>query len=114
MVVKALNRNAEARETCIIAYCIMPDHLHIVACNGREGEDIRDFVKGLKLTTSRLFREAGVEPLYWQRSYWDKHARRCGDLAAQVEYVLMNPVTKGLCADPEDWPYSEFRGWPGD
>ena len=111
LVVEALDWNAEPRGTQIIAYCIMPDHLHLIVCNEREGEDLRAYVKGVKLTTWRRFREAGLEPPFWQRSYWDKHARACDDLNAQVEYVLMNPCRAGLCERPEEWPYSEYRGF---
>ena len=112
LVVEALDWNADPRGTHVIAYCVMPDHVHVIACNGREGEDLRHFAKGVKLTSSRLFREAFIEPPFWQRRYWDKHARACDDLGAQIEYVLMNPCRAGLCERPEDWPYSEHRGLP--
>lgn len=112
IIVHALDWNAEPRGTCIICYCIMPDHVHLIAANGREGQDIRDFAKAVKLTTWRLFRKQGLALPFWQRSYWDEHARACDDLDAQVAYVLNNPVEAGLCERPEDWPYAEYRGFP--
>ncbi len=60
LLVESIDWNAEPRGTCIICYCTMPDHVHLIARNGREDEDIRDFAKGVKLTIWRLFREAGL------------------------------------------------------
>ncbi len=111
IIVHALDWNAEPRDTQVIAYCIMSNHLHVIACNGREDEDIRDYAKGIKLTTYRLFREAGIEPPYWQRGYWDEHAWAAADLKAYVDYVMNNPCDAGLCERPEDWPHSEYRGF---
>jgi len=113
IIAHALDWNTGTRGTCLICYCIMPDHLHFIACNGREGEDIREYVRGVKLTTGRLFREAAVQPPFWERSYWDHHAGACQDLNEQVGYVLQNPVRAGLCRRVEDWPYSGWRGFRG-
>ncbi len=111
MLVEAMDWNAKPRGTCIVCYCIMPDHVHLIACNTREGEDLRDFVAAVKKRAWRLFRDAGLEPPFWERSYWDRHARACVALEAQVEYVLNNPCKAGLCRRPEEWPYQEYRGF---
>jgi putative transposase len=29
----------------------------------------------------------------------------------QLRYLHRNPVKRGLCASPEDWPWSSFRAW---
>ncbi len=110
LFVEAMDWCAEPRGTCVICYCVMPDHVHLIACNTREGEDLRDFVAAVKKRAWRLFRDAGLTPPFWQRNYWDRHARACVALATQVEYVMMNPCEAGLCQRPEDWPYSEYRG----
>jgi len=111
LVVEAIDWNAVPRGTCVICYCVMPDHVHVIACNTRKGEDIRDFAAGTKKRCWFLFRDMGLEPPFWQRSYWDEHARACDCLADQVAYVLDNPVKAGLCRRAEDWPYSEHRGF---
>jgi putative transposase len=112
LLVDAMDHNASDHACALIAYCIMPDHLHLVACVVREGGDLRGFVGGLKRRTATTLRSAGTEPPIWERSYWDRHVRSDEDLSATIEYILANPVRKGLCDRPEDWPYAEFRGYP--
>ena len=112
LVVQAVDPNARINKSFVIAYCIMPDHLHLLACVTEEGGDVLSFVEGLKKTTGHSLRRSGVSPPIWQRSLWDRHARKRHDLSRQIAYVLANPVRWGLCEQPEEWPYSEFRGYP--
>ncbi len=42
----------------------------------------------------------------WHRGYHDHIARRDQDVTAIFEYILANPVRKGLATDPKHWPYS--------
>ncbi len=113
-VIDALDTDAPLHGSFVLAYCIMPDHMHFVASVVEEGGDVFGFAEAVKKTAGRDLRQLGVAPPVWQRSLWDRHARKREDLNAQIDYLLMNPVNQGLCAEPEDWPYSEFRGWPWD
>ena len=51
----------------------------------------------------------------WQEEYFDHRVLSDEGIQAIVEYVHANPVRKGLCSIPEDWPWStaneRFRGW---
>ena len=42
----------------------------------------------------------------FQRDFFDTRLRDDAHFAEKYEYVLGNPVRKGLCATPSDWPYS--------
>ena len=44
--------------------------------------------------------------LVWQGSYYDRRVRTADEYAADRIYIHMNPVRAGLCAKPQDWPYS--------
>jgi len=114
VLVEALDHNATNNGCEIIAYCIMPDHLHVMACVAQQGGDLIALIDGFKKRTGRALRQMGASFPVWQRNYWDRHARSDRDLAEAIEYILMNPVRKGLCLRPEDWPHSEFRGYPWD
>jgi len=53
----------------------------------------------------------------WQEDYWDRFIRNEGHYTATVDYIHNNPVKAGLCARPEDWPWSSIHGtqasgWP--
>ena len=95
----------------IIAYTIMPEHLHIIACVVREGGDVLSFFKEFKRSAAHAAMRRGFGDL-WQRDFWDRHTRNDHDLRICVTYVLWNPVEEGLCGTPGDWPHTEFRGWP--
>jgi putative transposase len=55
-------------------------------------------------------REAGDMP-FWQPRYFDHNVRNQEGFVTQLRYIHRNPVKRGLCAAPEDWPWSSFRAW---
>jgi len=106
-----LDGNASRRGCEVIAYTFMPDHLHVIACVVRAGGDVLLFFEDFKRGAANAALRAGLGHV-WQRDFWDRHTRNARDLTRCVEYVMLNPVVEGLCERPEDWPYSEFRGYP--
>jgi hypothetical protein len=42
----------------------------------------------------------------FQRDFFDTRLRDDAHFAEKCEYVLGNPVRKGLCVTPEEWPHS--------
>ena len=89
------------------AYCLMPDHLHLLISGG----DPRDGIRLIKGRVSALARRHDVRSL-WQRSFHD-HAVRPGDPArALARYTLDNPVRAGLSRSPAHYPYSGSLTWP--
>ena len=45
--------------------------------------------------------------------YGAKRIRTDASLAARFRYVVRNPVRAGLCASPQDWPWSSYAGTIG-
>lgn len=108
----ALIESAEVHRCAVIAYCIMPDHLHYLTCVIAEGGNVRRMADWLKRVSGFRLGELGLPTPVWQRSFWDRHARANQSVAMAVGYIMNNPVVAGLCRRPEDWPYSEFLGCP--
>jgi len=106
-----LDRNATANGCAVITYCILPDHLHVLACVAQPHGDVRAFFEGFKCGAANLALGLGI-PVLWQRNYWDRHTRDSDDLWERIRYILDNPVRRGLCERAEDWPYAELRGLP--
>jgi putative transposase len=87
------------------AFCLMPDHVHILAEGTRDDCDLLEFIRVFKLRTAFEFRKSHRCRL-WEMSYYD-HILQPSDSIEQVAaYVWWNPVRKGLCARPGDFPYS--------
>jgi len=99
-----LRKHAAACEFFVHAYCVMPDHLHILVAGASETSNMLKFVMSFKQETAREFARETHRPL-WQFKYYD-HILRGRDSADRVAwYIWSNPVRKGLCATPADYPF---------
>lgn len=88
----------------LLAYCFMPDHLHLLV-EGSEGTDLAQLMKAFKQVSSHDYKRRVGQPL-WQRSYYDHVLRRPDELQTAVEYILDNPARAGLADDPCEYPFS--------
>ena len=103
-IVDQLRIHAAACEFFVHAYCVMPDHVHILVAGASEASNMLKFVMSLKQQTSREFAHRTRRPL-WQFKFYD-HILRGRDSADRVAwYVWSNPVRKGLCATPAAYPF---------
>jgi REP element-mobilizing transposase RayT len=83
----------------------MPDHLHFVAEGMADACDLMKFVDTFKQRTGYEYRQSHRQQL-WQARFYD-HVLRGADAVEDVAcYIWMNPVRKGLCADPHLYPLS--------
>ena len=100
-----LASEAQKRKFAIAAYCFMPDHLHVLTNGTQEDSNLLRFADGFKQGSAYSFKQANGKRL-WQKKFYD-HILRSNELWESVaRYIWMNPVRKGLCMRPEDWPYS--------
>jgi putative transposase len=90
------------------AYCLMPNHVHIIAVPSSEDALRLAFGKAHLRYTRRInFRENWRGHL-WQGRFssfaLDEHW-----LWNATRYIALNPVRAGLAERPEDWPWSSAR-----
>ncbi len=95
-----------ARDTAfrLLAYCFMPDHVHLLV-EGSEGSDLARLMKRFKQASSFDYKRRMGQPL-WQRSYYDHVLRGPDELRPAIEYMLSNPVQAGLVEDAHDYPFA--------
>lgn len=67
-IIPALDPAADAHGCEIIAWCLMPEHTHVLLRVGPEGGDILRFIHSFKTWTGRVMREAGFRRV-WERSF---------------------------------------------
>ena len=103
-VVLELLRTSDAQHFSVIAYCLMPDHIHVLAEGTEPAADFRQFVRSFKQQSSFQWKRRTGRPL-WQRSYFEHVLRSDEDTVGLARYILENPVRAGLAARPEDYPY---------
>ena len=87
------------------AYCLMPNHLHILAQGTSRSSDLLAFVETFKHKTTFRFLEKTGKPL-WQLSFFDHIIRTAEDLSESAEYILLNPVRAKLVRRSDEYPYS--------
>ena len=106
MVLQVISEvRAETRIT-LYADVIMPDHLHFVLTTpeATPGGEVMRRIKGR--FANRWNRHAAGRGAVWQPRYHERALRTERALERAVDYVHWNPVTAGLCARPEDYPWS--------
>ncbi len=87
------------------AYCLMPDHAHILVQGLQADSDLLHFVKSLKQKSAFQFkRRTGTQ--LWQRFFYDHILRPSESPDGVAWYIWLNPVRAGICANPEDYPFS--------
>ncbi|HEY4220911.1 MAG TPA: transposase [Myxococcota bacterium] len=101
-----IRERAQLHDVDVHAFCIMPDHAHLVL-RASPSCDVVDFVaqvKGLSARASWSFDRRGA---LWQPSFWDRRLRDADEVKLTAEYVIANPVRARLVANPSEYP---FRG----
>ncbi|MCW8127684.1 REP-associated tyrosine transposase [Microbulbifer halophilus] len=94
----------------LIAWCIMPNHVHLLL---DPKESLAKIVQSWKSYTGRWALRMNAEleldaprEKFWMRDYWDRYIRDQEHFERVVDYIHKNPVKAGLCSRPEDWHWS--------
>jgi len=98
---------APVRGTIIYAWCMMPDHVHILLHDKGVVDFIRLF-KGKMTPKARTF-----EPTrrLWQRSFYDHALRKEESLSSVACYIWENPVRAAIVEDPAEYSWSGSEVW---
>jgi len=96
-----LRQSADRLGFRLLAFCFMPDHLHVLVHGRDDGADLIRFVKRFKQVTAFHFkRETGLR--LWRQSFYDRALRVEDDLAHVAGYILANPIRAGASAETGD------------
>ena len=101
----ALERVRRSFRLRVYGYVVMPDHIHLLVSEP-ERATLADAIKSLKQGVAR--RLIGDADHFWQKRYYDFNVRNHAQFVEKLHYIHWNPVKKGLCERPEDWPWSSF------
>ena len=88
----------------LIAYCFMPDHLHLLAAGSRPNSDCRRFITRAKQFSGYHYQKEYDERL-WQRYGYEHVLRADEDTFRIARYILENPIRAGLVQSVHDYSY---------
>ena len=89
------------------AAVVMPDHVHMILTPlvdepRQEVTSLFQIMRAVKGASAHIInRQLGREGAVWQEESFDHVLRSSDSLDAKIEYVLQNPVRKGLV---QEWP----------
>lgn len=97
----------------LIAWAVMPNHLHIVL---RQGDwRLGEVMHGLLHRTALLVQRAhGVRGHVFERRFTDTACHDPEHVSNSILYTHMNPVRAGLAAAPGDYPWTSHHAYVDD
>jgi REP element-mobilizing transposase RayT len=98
------------KQDCIVpVYCFMPDHQHLIIQGTRGYSDLWKTVVSYKQKTG-FWMSVNKPEMKWQKDFYDRIIRGDDDIAAQIRYILDNPVRKGLVTLWQQYPFKGAIG----
>jgi len=98
----------EDRRVQIVAYCLMPTHVHLVVKQLRQ-DGVSKFMSDTLNGYTRYFntKRKRVGPL-WVGKFKNVAVQTDEQLLHLTRYIHLNPSTAKLVNKPEDWAYSSY------
>ena len=98
--------------TRLLAYCLMPNHYHLLVCPGDSHLSHRMQLLSISFTKKMNLRHNRVGALF-QGQFKAVAVQDDAYLSYLSAYFHLNPVRAGLVNRPEDWPYSSYLEYLG-
>ena len=106
--VRLLGEACERLPLRVLAYCIMPNHFHLVLWPHGDG-DLSTWMQWLLTAHVRRYhRHKGTSGHVWQGRFKAFPIQRDEHLLTVLRYVERNALKAGLVKRAEDWPWSSL------
>ena len=103
----------------IVAYVILPDHMHFIWALPEGSDDYSTRWRLIKSYFTRHYKQKGragvsesrkkkMEQDIWQRRFWEHLIRDTIDLSRHVEYIHYNAIKHGYVNSLMEWEHSSF------
>lgn len=132
IVVESLAYCQREKDLQLFAWCIMSNHVHLIA-RAPEGGQLQDIMRDHKKFTAKKVVEAIADHAHESRRDWMLPMLRLPDgsirfwqhdlhpiwlrtpavIDQKLDYIHMNPVNEGLVDEPHHYPYSSASAFAG-
>ena len=89
----------------VLAYCVMPDHVHFYIVGLDDSADCCRLVNRWKQKTGLWWKQQPHAESLWQRGFHDRIIREGEPVEGVIRYVILNPVRAGLVTDAREYPH---------
>lgn len=135
VIIESLKYCQKEKGLIVFAYCIMSNHIHMVA-NTHEPFDLKDTIRDFKkFTSKKIIQQIQNEPesrREWMLQFFEEEAEpskkhkyykfwKAGNHAIElftekfvwqkINYIHNNPVEAGFVKNAEDWVYSSATNY---
>jgi putative transposase len=100
-----LRHSATLHQFALVAYCFMPDHVHVLVYGTSERSELPVFIARYKQLTGFQFRRQVGRGL-WQPGYYERILRDNESTTLVARYILGNPVRAGLAKCIGEYPFA--------
>jgi len=106
--------NDKEKSVEIIAYCLMPTHIHLILKQLQEN-GITSFISNSLNSYSHYFnlKHKRKGPL-WQSEFKNVLVSSDEQFLHLTRYIHLNPVTARLVDNPNDWEFSSYKEYIGE
>lgn len=105
LYIRLLAEQCAAHRLGVWAYCLMPNHVHLIVVPNRPDGLWRPLAAAHQAYAWRVNRAKGWSGHLWQERFASFPMDET-HLYSAVRYVLLNPVRAGFVRRPESWPFS--------
>ena len=104
-IVECLKEEKARAGFSVFAYCLMPDHMHLLVSPKENGSSVSRFIGRFKGKTTYLAWPFDVKGKLWQGRFYDHIVRGKADFMRVTKYILDNPVRRGIVDTWDDYEY---------
>ena len=108
LVMVQIERSAAEELFAVIAYCFMPDHVHLLIEGRCDSSDCRRFINRAKQFSGFHYAKAFGHRL-WQRYGFERVLRDDEATLSVARYILENPLRARLVQRVDDYPFVGSR-----
>lgn len=106
---KELEFRRDKEEIKLFCYCIMADHLHLLLSLGEYYHgNLQNWVSAFKRHTAKTLKDELNLHSVWQKNFFDHIVRKEETIGDIANYILNNPVRKGIVANWQEFPFSKM------
>ncbi len=109
IISSALRHAVQHNQILLAAFIVMPDHWHaLVGLN--DGCTLPKFMHSImSFVAAKTCVRLSAKGCEWQDSYYETWIRSARQFEYVADYIVQNPVRKGLVAKPDLWDATSLR-----